>query len=316
MFPYIRRRALSALIILLVASVLIFGVLRLAPGDPAVAIAGPDATEPVIKAIRQSLGLNQNLAVQYWTWLSGLFTGNLHHSYVFGSSVAALLGQALSNTLELALGALICAVIIAVAIGVPAGVSRRPGSARAANLIDSVLYAVPPYVTGVLFVLVFSVALHLFPASGSGPGPWKSSASLHALILPAVCLSLPTAAIVGRFLGSSLRKTSEADFVRTARAKGISEARLVWRHILPNSLPPVITILGLQIGQLLSGAIIVETVFAWPGLGQLLVNSVTESDYLTTQDILMFAVLVFVIIQLLTDIVNNVFDANRAKRNP
>lgn len=309
MVRYIRRRAASAVIVLFLASIAIFAILRLAPGDPAVAIAGPDASPAVIHAIRVELGLERPLPAQYWTWLSGLFTGNLHQSYVFGAPIAVLMGNALSNTLELALGALLFAVVIALVIGIVSGISERKAAARAANLVDSLLYSVPPYVTGVLLVLVFAVTFRIFPASGSGPGPWQFPESIVYVFLPAVCLSLPTAAIVGRFLGASLRKTLESDFIRTAKARGISRQRLVWRHLVPNSMPPVLTIFGLQIGQLLSGAIIVETVFAWPGLGNLLVNSVTESDFLVTQDILMFAVLVFIVIQFLTDIANNIFEA-------
>ncbi|WP_406333865.1 ABC transporter permease [Streptomyces sp. NBC_00203] len=300
MLRYATRRVPSALLVLLVASVLVFGVLRLAPGDPAVVLAGPDASPATVAEVRASLGLDASLPVQYGTWLTGVLTGDLGTSFILGAPIAQLIGHGLGNTLELTAAALLLALIGGGAAGIVLGTARR---ARLLTAAVNLALAVPPYVTGVLLVLVFAVTFRVLPASGHESLLADPVIGVQYLLLPALCLALPTGAVLARFLAASLRRSRQEDFVRTGRAKGVSERWLLARHVLPGALPPVVTVLGIQIGQLLGGAIVVEAVYAWPGVGQLLLQAVLSRDYLLVQDLLLFAVAVFVVLQTLTDLV-------------
>ena len=269
MLQYLSRRLPSAAVVLVAASILIFFVLRLAPGDPATTLAGPDASAEVIATIRTNLGLDQPLIAQYFTWLGGVLTGNLGESYVLQTPIATLIGNSLGSTVELTIAAVLLALILGGVTGLILGTSRRRPVLIVVNTLNSLAFAVPTYVTGVLLVLLFAVTLRLLPAGGQGPGLSDPEIGLQYLIMPALALSLPTAATIARFLSAAMRQTLDEDFVQTSVAKGLSRRRTTFRHVVPNSLPPVLTILGIQIGQLLSGAIIVETIFAWPGIGQL-----------------------------------------------
>ncbi|WP_371544559.1 ABC transporter permease [Streptomyces sp. NBC_00554] len=300
MLRYALRRVPSALLVLLVASVLVFGVLRLAPGDPAVVLAGPDASAATVAEVRSSLGLDAALPVQYWTWLTGVLTGDLGTSFILGAPITELIWHSLGNTLELTAAALLLALAGGGAAGIVLGTARR---ARLLSGAVHLALAVPPYVTGVLLVLVLAVTFRVLPASGHESLLADPVIGVQYLLLPALCLALPTGAVLARFLAASLRRSRQEDFVRTGRAKGVTEGRLLARHVLPGALPPVVTVLGIQVGQLLGGAIVVEAVYAWPGVGQLLLQAVLSRDYLLVQDLLLFAVAVFVVLQTLTDLV-------------
>ncbi|MEU6372000.1 ABC transporter permease [Streptomyces sp. NPDC046909] len=303
MLRYALRRVPSALLVLAVASVLVFGVLRLAPGDPAVVLAGPDASPATVAEVRASLGLDSPLPAQYWTWLTGLLTGDLGTSFILGAPIATLIGHGLGNTLELTAAALLLALTFGGAAGVALGTARRPLVRRLLGGAVNLALAVPPYVTGVALVLVFAVTFPLLPAAGHESLLADPVIGVQYLLLPALCLALPTGAVLARFLATSLRKAGQEDYVRTGHGKGLSPRRLLARHVLPGALPPVVTVLGIQTGQLLGGAIVVEAVYAWPGLGQLLLQAVLGRDYLLVQDLLLFAVAVFVALQTLTDLV-------------
>ncbi|MEV6498826.1 ABC transporter permease [Streptomyces prunicolor] len=303
MLRYALRRVPSALLVLLIASVLVFGILRLAPGDPAVVLAGPDASAATVAHVRASLGLDSALPVQYWTWLTGLFTGDLGTSFILGAPIATLIGHGLGNTLELTAAALLLALAGGGAAGVLLGTAHHKGVRALLGGAVNLALAVPPYVTGVLLVLLLSVTFRVLPASGHASLLADPVIGVQYLLLPALCLALPTGAVLARFLAASLRKSGQEDYVRTGHGKGLTERRLLTRHTLPGALPPVITVLGIQIGQLLGGAIVVEAVFAWPGIGQLLLQAVLGRDYLLVQDLLLFAVGVFVALQTLTDLV-------------
>jgi peptide/nickel transport system permease protein len=303
MLRYALRRVPSALLVLLIASVLVFGVLRLAPGDPAVVLAGPDASAATVAHVRASLGLDSSLPVQYWTWLTGLSTGDLGTSFILGAPIATLIGHGLGNTLELTAAALVLALLGGGVAGVLLGTARHKGVRALLGGAVNLALAVPPYVTGVLLVLLFAVTFRVLPASGHESLLADPVIGVQYLLLPALCLALPTGAVLARFLAAALRKSGQEDYVRTGHGKGLTERRLLTRYTLPGALPSVITVLGIQIGQLLGGAIVVEAVFAWPGIGQLLLQAVLGRDYLLVQDLLLFAVGVFVVLQTLTDLV-------------
>ncbi|MEU9021621.1 ABC transporter permease [Actinomadura sp. NPDC048394] len=311
MIRYSLRRVPSALLVLAVASVLVFFVLRLAPGDPAVVLAGPDATPQTIANVRENLGLDRPLPMQYLGWLGGTLTGDLGNSYILGAPISRLIGNGLGATLELTLGALVLAIVIGGAAGILAAVPRNRWMRGAASGFTGLAFAVPPYVTGVLLVLLFAVSIRLLPAGGRVALPADPAIGWQYLIMPALCLALPAAATIARFLTASIRRVQDEDYVRTCVAKGLSRRRTLVRHVIPNALPPVVTLLGIQIGQLLGGAIVVEAIFAWPGVGQLLLKGVLNRDYLLVQDLLLLAVAVFVVLQTLTDLAHAALDPRR-----
>jgi peptide/nickel transport system permease protein len=302
MLRYAVRRVPSALVVLLVASVIVFTVPRLAEGDAADVLAGPDASDATRDAVRSDLGLDRTPVVQYLLWMRGLVSGDLGTSYIRKQPAAEAIGDALGQTVTLTIGALVVALVLGGLAGIVIGAGRRRGLTRATNGLVSLAFAVPPYVSGVLLVLLFAVTWRLLPSSGYQPIYQEPTIAVQYLLMPALCLGLPAAAVIARFLGASTKQVLDEEFVRTGVAKGLTQRRLVRAHVVPNALPPVLTILGIQVGQLLGGAIVVETIFGWHGIGDLLVSSVLSRDYVLVQDLLLFTVAVFVVVQLLTDL--------------
>ncbi|MGV9693865.1 ABC transporter permease [Streptomyces sp. NPDC003444] len=301
---YLLRRLPSALLVLLVASFVVFAVLRLVPGDPAAVLAGPDASAETEAAIRARLGLDEPLPAQYLHWLGDLLTGDLGPSYAIGGQTADLIADGLGATVELTLAALLFVVVLGAAFGILGATSRSPWVRTAVRVVTTGALAVPPFVTGVLLVLLFSVLLGVLPPGGRVPLLTAPDLGVQYLLLPALCLALPSAAVLGRYLKDGIERALDEDYVRTATAAGIAPRRLLWRHALPNALPPVVTLLGMQTGNLLGGAVLVEAIFAWPGLGQLAEQALVRRDYPVVQDLLLLLVTVFVLVQLLTDLVH------------
>lgn len=308
MLRYALHRVPSALLVLFLASIVVFGVLHLAPGDPAALAAGPDASSETIATVRHQLGLDASLPHQYVTWLRGLLDGDLGTSYVRHLPIATLIGNGIGNTLELAVGAIVLAVVLGGAAGLVMGASRSRAARTVVGGLTALAFAVPPYVSGVLLVLVFAVTLRLLPAGGHSPILSDPSIGVQYLLMPALVLALPASAVIARFLSTAIRRVLDEEYMRTATAKGLTRRRTVLRHALPNALPSVLTILGIQMGQMLGGAIVIEAIFAWPGIGQLLVDAVKSSDYLVVQDLLLLAVAVFVVLQTVTDLLHAAID--------
>lgn len=308
MLRYALRRVPSAVLVLVIASIVVFGVLHLAPGDPAALAAGPDASPATIEAVRQQLGLDASLPQQYLAWLGGVVTGDLGNSYVRRLPIATLIGNGVGNTLALALGAIVLAVVLGGLAGLVLGVSENRAVRTVTTAVTALAFAVPPYVSGVLLVLVFAVTFRVLPPGGHTSLFGDPVIGVQYLAMPALALALPAAAVIARFLSTSIRQVYDEEFIRTGTAKGLRRRRIVLRHALPNALPPVLTILAIQIGQMLGGAIVVEAIFAWPGVGQLIVESVKSSDYLVVQDLLLMAVTVFVVLQTVTDLLHAAID--------
>lgn len=298
---YLLRKIPSALLVLLLASVLIFAILRLVPGDAAESLAGSDASPATVAAIRHQLGLDEPLFTQYVTWIGDLLRGDLGPSYTIGGQVADLIGDGLGATAELTVGALFFTVVLGLLSGVLGATSRRRPVQAAVRAFTTWALAVPPFVTGVMLVLVFAVALDVLPSGGRIGFLEAPDLELQYLLLPSLCLALPSAAVLGRYLKDGLERALAEDYIRTATAAGVPTRRLLWRHALPNALPPVVTLLGMQTGQLLGGAVLVEAIFAWPGLGQLAEQALNRRDYPVVQALLLLLVAVFVLVQLLTD---------------
>ncbi|WP_067716194.1 ABC transporter permease [Nocardia yamanashiensis] len=306
MIAYLLRRVPSAVAVLFGASVLIFLLLRLVPGDPATTLAGPDATPETIAAIRHQLGLDRSWPAQYLTWLHGVFTGDLGRSYIIGGQISDLVGRGLTNTLALAVSALALAVVVSLAVSVSAVLWDKRWLNAIVAAANTVAVAVPVFVTGVLLVLVFAIVFPILPAGGVPPDGFAAhpDITVQYLLLPSICLALPVTAALTRFLTESLRTELRKPYVLTARALGISHRRIVTRGALRNALPTMLTALGIQAGQLLGGAVLVEAAFAWPGIGQLIEQGINRRDYPVVQALLLFSVAVFVAIQLTTDIVH------------
>ncbi len=231
-----------------------------------------------------------------------MLTGDLGPSYAIGGQVSGLIGDGIAATAQLTLAALLLVVVLAVPVALlGASAGRRPWAGALRALTTGAL-AVPPFVTGVLLVGVFAVSLRLLPAGGYASLGDAPDLAVQYLALPALCLALPSAAILARYLQDGLERALAEDYVRTATALGVSRRRILWRHALPNALPSAVTVLGLQVGQLVAGAVVVERIFAWPGLGQLVEQGVQRRDYPVVQDLLLLVVAGYVTVQLLTDL--------------
>lgn len=287
MIGYILRRLVALGLTLLAAALVIFVVLEILPGDPAAVTLGLNAAPEALAALRAEMGLDKSAVLRFFIWLGGLVTGDLGQSYTYRVPVLQLITERMAVTLPLAL----MAIALATAIGIPLGMLAASRHGRLADAgvmaFAQAGLAIPNFWFGLLLVLVFAVGLGWLPAGGF-PG-WQVGigVSLKALLMPALALALPQAAIIARVTRSSMLDTLQEDFVRTARAKGLSEGTTMRRHALRNALIPVVTILGLQFSVLIAGAIIIENVFALPGLGRLVFQAIAQHDLIVVKDLVM-----------------------------
>ena len=293
MLTFALRRLGGTVIVLLTVSVFVFGFVRLLPGDPARLVAGPDATSEDVAAVRAEMGLEGSLLQQYVRYLGQTLRGDLGRSARTRQPVISEIGNRFMPTLWLTLAAMGWATLAGLVIGVISGVRRGRWQDQTAMVIAVSGVSFPSFWLGLLLIDLFSVRLGWLPTGGYES--WRS------LILPSLTLGATVAAVLARFTRSAYVEVAGEDYVRTARAKGVPERGVIWRHTLRNALIPVITLIGLEFGFLLGGAIVVETVFAWPGLGRLLVDSVSLRDYPVIQaEILLFST-EFVLINLIVD---------------
>jgi peptide/nickel transport system permease protein len=288
MIAILVRRIVSLVVTLLVVSLLIFVVMDLLPGDPAAIMLGTSASPETLAALQHQLGLDQPLPVRYLAWLAGVFRGDLGQSYTYGVPVAGLIVERLSVTLPLALMAVVLSVLIAVPLGVQAARRHNGLFDVIAGMFSYMGIAVPAFWVGLLLIILFSTTLGWMPAGGF-PG-WEAGLlpGLKALVLPAVALALPQAGVLTRVARAAVLDVMNEDFVRTARAKGLSDAVAIWRHAVPNALIPVVTMIGLQFTFLIAGAVLVENVFNLPGLGRLALQALAQRDIIVMQDVVLF----------------------------
>ncbi|MBS4101858.1 ABC transporter permease [Tsukamurella paurometabola] len=307
------RRVGVAALTLFLASVVIFAVLHAVPGDPAVALAGADASPATLAALRHELGIDQPLVTQYLHWLGGALSGDLGRSSVIGGRIDGLVADGLRNTAALGGTALVLAVLVAGVLSFAAVGARHQWVRAVIGGFEVIGIAVPPFVTGVLLVEFFAVVWPVLPAGGTPPHGYAADPgiTLQYLILPAVCLAVPVASTLTRFFSEALRTEWARPYVLTARAAGVPAGRILVRGAARNALPSVITVLGIQAGQLLGSAVLVEAIFAWPGLGQLLGQGIAARDYPVVQAVLLLAVTAFILIALLTDAAYRVLDPTR-----
>ena len=291
----IRRLAGTALM-LLVTSLVIFLLIEAAPGDPAEIMLGTSAQADTLAALRDQLGLDRPLMVRYLAWLGGVVTGDMGQSYTYGVPVAGLIAERMLVTLPLTLMATLLAVGVSVPLGVMAAARQGRAGDGLATVFAQMGIAVPNFWIGLLLILVFALKLSWFPVGGF-PG-WGDAGwgAISALILPAVALAIPQAAVLTRVTRAAVLDVAAEDFIRTARAKGLSRRRALWRHTVPNALLPVVTMLGLQIPFLISGAVLVENVFSLPGIGTLAYQALSQRDLIVVQNVvLLFAAIVLAV---------------------
>ena len=307
MLLYVLRRLILLLLTLAFASLVVFGVLEVLPGDAAQTMLGASATPEAVAALSHKLGLDQPFAARYAAWIGGALRGDLGQSYAYDSPIGPLLLDRLAVSGPLALLSMSIAAAVALSAGVYAAERRgQPGDA-AVMTASQLGLAVPNFWFGIVLVLIFSVHWRLAPAGGF-PGWANPARALGALVLPALALGLVQAAILTRVTRSALVEALNEDFMRTARAKGLSRNAALWRHALPNALPPILTIVGLQFANLVAGAVVVENVFVLPGLGRLIVQSIANRDVLVVEDCVMGLAAFVIAVNLLVDLVSAAID--------
>jgi peptide/nickel transport system permease protein len=298
---FLLGRLVSLVLSLIAASIVIFLVLEVVPGDPAQFMLGLNATPEAVETLRQTLGLEGGLVERYLDWAFGMLHGDFGISYTYKVPVSGLIVDRIGISLPLAIYALALSTLIAFPVGVLAAVNRNSATDVTIMGATQVGVAIPNFWFAMLLVLLFAVTLRWFSAGGF-PGWQDPLLALKALTLPAVALALPQASILARVMRSSLLDTLGEDYIRTARAKGLSQSQTLWRHALRNALIPVLTIIGLQFSFLLAGAIIIENVFFLPGLGRLVFQGITSRDLIVVKSVVMLLVFAVIVVNFLVDV--------------
>ena len=314
MLSYLARRLASLVLSLAVASVAIFATIEIIPGDPASFMLGLNVAPETVAALRADLGLEGGPVARYLAWVGGMLTGDFGTSYTYRAPVAELVVDRLAVSGPLALMALLLAAGLALPVGLLAAARRGRAADVAVMAATQVGIAVPNFWFAMLLVLLFAIRWQVLPAGGF-PG-WEAGAgpALSALILPAVALALPQAAILARVLRSALIETLGQDYIRTARAKGLSRGQALIRHAFRNALIPVLTILGMQFSFLLAGAIIIENVFYLPGLGRLVFQAITQRDLIVVESVVMLLVAAVILVTFLVDLAYAAVDPRLRRR--
>jgi peptide/nickel transport system permease protein len=306
---YILRRLIHSLFVIWGCVTLVFFLLRFIPGDPVIQMLGPEYTPEAAEALRHKLGLDQPLHVQYVRWLGSLLRGDLGGSIATGETVADAIKSGLPKTASLTLVAFVIAVTIALPAGIIAALRRNTAVDYAASILAFIGVSMPSFWFGIILILIFAVNLRWLPAIGyaeigeDGVVEW-----LKRLILPGLAVGAGYAAILTRFIRAGLLEVLSSDYVRTARAKGVREHAVILRHGLRNSLIPVVTIAGIQLALLLSGAVVTETVFSIRGIGRILVGAIFDRDYPVVQGVILLIAIMFVLANLIVDVLYTFLD--------
>ncbi|MBO8173545.1 MAG: ABC transporter permease [Bacillaceae bacterium] len=304
MAGYILRRLVALIPVLLGVTILVFSIMHLSPGDPAKIILGPKATEESLQQLRTELGLNLPVHEQYLRWIGNVFKGDWGRSIQLKMEVLPLILDRFGATLILTAASIFLAAFFGILFGVIAAARKYTFVDRFLMLIILIGFCMPVFWLGILLQIGFGLKLDWLPISGMyPPGERGAGELLKHLILPAISLSMGSGAIIARMTRSSMLEVLDHDYIRTAYAKGIRERKVVFKHALKNAFIPVITVLGMQIGFLLAGAVLVEIVFSWPGIGTLMINGILARDFPLVQGIILFVATTYVVINLLVDII-------------
>lgn len=309
MTTYIIRRLIHSIFLIWGCATLVFFTIRFIPGDPVVQMLGPEYTPEAAEALRQKLGLDESLLTQYFRWMGNLLQGDLGSSIASNEPVTGAIASGLPKTLSLSLVAVVIALIVALPTGILAALKRNSWVDYLASVIAFVGISMPGFWVGIVLILIFSVRLGWLPAIGyaelnrDGFWPW-----LERLILPGIAIGTVYAAILMRFVRAGLLETMGSDYIRTARAKGVAERGVIFRHALRNALIPVVTVAGIQLALLLSGTVAVETVFSIRGIGRILIGAIFDRDYPMVQGIVLLIAVIFVLANLIIDVLYTALD--------
>lgn len=306
MGKYIIRRIFDLLPTIFVVAVIVFIVTRMIPGDPASVMLGPQASVEDIEALRQKLGLNEPLYMQFLQYIGNLLQGNLGISYTYNEPIMGLIMDRFPNTVILAISALIIAVVIGIPAGIISASKQNSLLDYSVMLISLIGVSMPIFWLGVMLVLYFSVNLGWFPATGMGTLEEGFIPYIKHLILPSITLATIPMATFARITRSSMLEVISHDYIKTARSKGLSEFWVICKHAFKNALTPILTVLGMQISMMLGGAVLTETIFSWPGMGRLIVDAIDKRDFVVVQGTVLFIAVIFVIVNLLVDILYKV----------
>ena len=306
----IAKRLLAAIPVLFGLSLVVFGMIALIPGDPATAILGSYATPENVARLNASLGLDKSLPQQYLAWISGVVTGDFGRSYALNRPVIDIVLERFSATLLLAGASLLLATIFGLLAGIVSAVRQFGLADKAITLVVLIGISVPSFWLGLLLILFFAVRIKLFPASGmvaiyGGGGPLDIA---HHLVLPAITLALVATGVIARLTRTAMLEVLRQDYIRTARAKGLTDRRVIYRHAFMAALVSVIPVIGIQAGFVLGGAVYVETVFQWPGIGAMLVNAISQRDILLVQGGVLVVAASYVLFNLLADVCQTLLD--------
>jgi peptide/nickel transport system permease protein len=302
MTTYILKRLLSMIPVMFLVSLVAFMIIRLTPGDPAVVMLGEEARPELVQALREELGLDQPLPIQYLTWLSHVVRGDLGRKWRTNQPVLEAIVERLPATVELTLLALLVSLTIAIPTGIISATRRGSRADLFVTTLALIGVSMPGFVLAFILILIFSLWLRWLPPIGYTPIQKDLLANLQGMIMPALTLGTAAAAVVARLTRSSLLEVLSQDYIRTAHAKGLRERMVIYKHALKNAMIPVVTIVGLQLGALLGGAVITETIFVLPGVGKLIVDSIFAREFMLVQGGVLFLAVVFMFANLLVDV--------------
>jgi peptide/nickel transport system permease protein len=308
MSAYILKRILAMVPVMFLVSLIVFFILHLTPGDPAIMMLGEEANPQTLAALRHELGLDQPIIVQYGIWVAKVLSGDLGRSIRTNQPVTEAIVQRLPTTIELTLLAMLVSLCIAIPTGIISATQRNSASDLIVTTLALIGVSMPNFFLAILLIFIFSLNLRWLPPIGFTPITKDLVANVQGMILPAITLGAATAAVVARLTRSSLLEVMGQEYIRTARAKGLAERAVIYAHALKNAMIPVVTIVGLQIGALLSGAVITETIFVLPGVGRLVVDSIFQRDFPLVQGVVLFGALVFVVANLVVDVLYSFLD--------
>ncbi|WP_370400309.1 ABC transporter permease [Sulfitobacter sp. JB4-11] len=304
---FILRRTIGFIGTLFAVSIVVFAVMNILPGDPAMSILGLEATEDALAALREDLGLNAPVHIRYVEWITGAFVGDFGTSHSFRVPVSELIGERLGMTLSLAVAGMLLTLVMALSLGIFAASRHRRIGDWGVMFLSQLGIAVPAFWLSILLVLLFAVKLRWLPPGGFAG--WSDPvAAIRSLILPTVALALVQSSVLARVTRSSALEVMRQDFTRTARASGLSQRRILWRHVLPNALVPIVTIVGMQFAALVTGTIVIENVFYLPGLGRLIFQSISNRDLPTVQALVMLFAAIVVTANFIVDLLYVVID--------
>lgn len=307
MKKYLIKRLIQLPVILIGVLIFTFLIIQLTPGDPAAALAGPSAGVEEVQAIREELGLNKPIIEQFGNYVWNLLHGNFGRSFTRKTDVAEGLMTAFGNTVYLVLFARIWSILVAIPLGIAAAVKQNTVYDKVCMTGSMLGVSIPTFWLGLMLMFVFSLKLHWLPFSGMGSSMWSWDGILH-VILPAFILGLPQVATLARLTRSGMLEVLRQDYIRTARAKGLKQNSIIYRHALKNAALPIITVIGIQTGYMLGGAVVVENIFAWPGLGRYSIASIVSSDYPGIQASILLFALLFLVVNLIIDLIYGLMD--------